>query len=87
MNDAELRERFAMHALSGLLAHTPVPSAIEGGAANTIRARRERYAALAKTAFEIADEMLKAHTQPDDLDQAMREAEENEGGTTGEPNE
>jgi hypothetical protein len=86
MNDDELRNHFAMHALSGLLAHTAVPSAIEGGAANTVRARRERYAALAKTAFEIADEMVKAHAQPDDLDEAMRATEENEGGTSG-PNE
>ena len=63
MNEDQLRDRFAMHAFSGLLAHHAAPLLLDGQDAQTARMTRERYAALARASFEMADAMMKARTE------------------------
>jgi hypothetical protein len=60
IDDRRVRDAFAKHAIAGLLANASAPVAGDNLDAQTVRMNRERYASLARTAFEIADAMLKA---------------------------
>jgi hypothetical protein len=57
MND---RDSFAKHALGGLLAQQNVPLLTDSqDSLHHVRGCRERYAIFAKTAYELADAMMK----------------------------